>query len=395
MAKWHIVIFFLCCCNLYSLNAQNTNQLERQRIKINEEIERADALLKTNKTQQKNTLEDVELVQKKIEARQALIENLNNGAVELENNILSTHQKLDSLNQVKDTLQNQYENLLRQRYISRMQNSKWYYILASDGLQKAFLRWQYYKQLDDNFHKRTAEILESSLALDSLSSSLNLQSEKQIALKEKEELQKEELDSSLKQKEEILQNLQKTQSNLRADLKEKNRAREELNLAIEKAIQEAMSASSEISSTSEVATEDKGPSSSENSSFSKSRLAWPIKGIIVSRFGKQAHPSINGVFIENNGIDIQSQQAQVQSVAQGKVISVQSIPGHDLMIMIEHKGYYTIYSKLKTSFVKKGQQVATGDPIGELNPDTSNRFKLHFELWRGKEKLNPAVWLKK
>ena len=37
----------------------------------------------------------------------------------------------------------------------------------------------------------------------------------------------------------------------------------------------------------------------------KGKLPWPVeKGIITSGFGKQAHPVLRGIMIENNGLDI-------------------------------------------------------------------------------------------
>ncbi|MBK6894890.1 MAG: hypothetical protein IPH00_17620 [Flavobacteriales bacterium] len=37
----------------------------------------------------------------------------------------------------------------------------------------------------------------------------------------------------------------------------------------------------------------------------KGKLPWPVaKGTITSGFGKQAHPVLRGIMIENNGLDI-------------------------------------------------------------------------------------------
>ncbi len=41
----------------------------------------------------------------------------------------------------------------------------------------------------------------------------------------------------------------------------------------------------------------------------KGKLPWPVeKGVITSRFGKQPHPVLPGIVIENNGIDITTEK---------------------------------------------------------------------------------------
>jgi len=61
------------------------------------------------------------------------------------------------------------------------------------------------------------------------------------------------------------------------------------------------------------------------------------------------------------------------------------------MIIIDHSDYYTVYSKLTSARVQKGNSLLVGDVIGELG----STGDLHFEIWKGKTKLDPQDWLKK
>ena len=69
---------------------------------------------------------------------------------------------------------------------------------------------------------------------------------------------------------------------------------------------------------------------------SKSRLPWPVqKGFISDRFGIKEHPVLNGVLINNNGIDIQtSAKATVRSVYEGVVKDVTEIPGLGNVVLL-------------------------------------------------------------
>ena len=83
------------------------------------------------------------------------------------------------------------------------------------------------------------------------------------------------------------------------------------------------------------------------------RLPQPVEnGLVTRRFGKQQHPTLPGVQITNNGIDIRTERnAKVFSVFEGKVVSKQFIPGYQNMLIIQHGDFYTVYSNLGEVFV--------------------------------------------
>src|SRR5690606_37454143 len=60
----------------------------------------------------------------------------------------------------------------------------------------------------------------------------------------------------------------------------------------------------------------------------KNNLPWPVeKGYISDRFGTHAHPTLRGVEVNNNGIDISTQPGtSVRAIFKGKVKSIFSIP---------------------------------------------------------------------
>ena len=119
-------------------------------------------------------------------------------------------------------------------------------------------------------------------------------------------------------------------------------------------------------------------------------------GFIARPFGRQKHPTLKNIEITNNGIDIKStDDAPVKAVFDGKVAGVQYIPGHDYTVILQHGNYYTVYSNLSQTNLSKGQEVPAGALIGRVSTNPiSGAAELHFELWREKERLNPASWIK-
>ena len=127
----------------------------------------------------------------------------------------------------------------------------------------------------------------------------------------------------------------------------------------------------------------------------KGALPWPVIGRVVAKFGAVKNPAL-ATITENPGIEIAaSADAAVSSVAEGRVSSVTWLRGYGNVCIIEHPGsFYTVYAKLGQVVVKPREDVRSGGVIGYPGFDASSEdYRVHFELWSGKEKKNPLEWL--
>ena len=129
--------------------------------------------------------------------------------------------------------------------------------------------------------------------------------------------------------------------------------------------------------------------------LNRGKLSWPIeKGFVSRKFGMQEHPSIPGIKVNNPGVGLQTQKgAKVMVVFEGKVMTVAEIPGAGKLVMISHGDYYTVYSKLKTVLVKKGDKVDYRQILGTVNTSSQGLTELGFQIWKEMEKENPENWL--
>ena len=121
------------------------------------------------------------------------------------------------------------------------------------------------------------------------------------------------------------------------------------------------------------------------------------RGVITSNFGRQPHPVLPGITIENNGVDITTEKgAPVRAVFRGTVTSVIVIPGAGKAVVLDHGAYRSVYSNLRDARVAKGDKVETKQPIGTVMTE-DNSSKAHIEIWKisgsGLEKVDPALWL--
>ena len=119
----------------------------------------------------------------------------------------------------------------------------------------------------------------------------------------------------------------------------------------------------------------------------KTIFLWPVKGEIVSKYGK------NQEGFYNDGINIFSKKGtKVISSADGKVIySGNEIPGYGNLILIKHsKNWITAYAHLNEVFIYKGKSVKKGEKIGSVgNTGNVRKPQLHFEIRKGKESVDP------
>jgi murein DD-endopeptidase MepM/ murein hydrolase activator NlpD len=139
---------------------------------------------------------------------------------------------------------------------------------------------------------------------------------------------------------------------------------------------------------------------SKNFEANKGRLPWPVeKGSITEGFGKNAHPTLENVYTNNNGIDISTpQNAQVRSVFEGEVTSVLNILGAGKVVIIKHGNYRTVYSNLQDTYVTVGSKVSTKQVIGSLTvPQGSSVSVAHFEIHvvngGSVQCVNPSLWV--
>ena len=125
------------------------------------------------------------------------------------------------------------------------------------------------------------------------------------------------------------------------------------------------------------------------------RLAWPVDGTIIYRFGRAVNP--NNTAIRWNGIGIAAMQgAAVRAVSSGEVMVAEPIGTYGQTVIVQHGGGdYSVYGSLATIEVTKGQQVTKGQAIGTVGAtDPELPAHLHFEIRPKGHAIDPLVWLK-
>lgn len=131
----------------------------------------------------------------------------------------------------------------------------------------------------------------------------------------------------------------------------------------------------------------------------RGRLPRPVEGgwRITNPFGRHSMPELPEVVYDNPGIDAEvAKGTVVKAVAAGRVSGVYKLPGYGTVVIVNHGDYYTVYGNLASVSVAVGTQLSAGNTIGSAaaDPDDQRRGSVHFEIWHGREKQNPELWIR-
>ena len=137
---------------------------------------------------------------------------------------------------------------------------------------------------------------------------------------------------------------------------------------------------------------------SDNFTQNRGRLPWPVeRGVITEKFGRHKHPVLNKVIVDNPGVNITTEKAvDVRSVFKGTVKNVFRVPGANTALIIQHGEYFTVYQGLVDVVVKKGDTVEMKQNLGKAfaGPNEKNS-QIHFEVYKGTQKMDQEIWLAK
>lgn len=383
-----MLVFLTAAC--LDSAAQNTRAYEDKKAALEREIELLDRQLAENATKSRSELSRLTLVRTKIDSRKAIVRASDRQIRQYSDSIYLTQRQINQLNDRLDTLSSYYEKLIRSAYKNRDARLWYMFILASEDLGQAFRRYSYFRNLSEETRVQAEKIRSLKDELEMQKTRLRkLRTEAETVRKERQAeldaLRKEEAEA-----EKIIAGLQRNKTMYQRELTAKRRQVEALDREIKRIIAEAMAARNK---DRKAETDYK---LAEEFSRNKGKLPWPVsEGVIVDRFGQHYHPVFKNVKLPfNNGISIALPNgAEVDAVFDGVVKQIVVMPGYNQCVLVQHGNYFSFYCKLKSTAVKAGDKIRTGQKIGTV--DTINgETQLHFQIWQGSKPQNPENWLR-
>ena len=386
--------------SVIQLNAQDyqarQKKLEAQKITLKKEISQINLLIAESKKRSKNLADNLEDLQLKISVRDKLI-NINNSQLNNLTNIINNqNDRIDDLEVNLTNLKNEYEKLIYNSYKKRSTQMKLMFLFASENINQAFKRFQYFKQYSKYRKKQANRIVQVQQEIeDNVDSLVISKSQKEKLLEENKDI-KQSLIKEKQQQDNLFKGLLKNQKDYTAQINKKEKQAKLIDNEIQKLIRLAITESNKNNNSTNFALTPEGRLISTNFQANRGRLPWPVKeGVIVRRFGTQPHPVVRTTTINSNGISIATSPNSIAySVFDGEVLSVYGFSGGNPGVLIRHGKYISNYQNLSSIFVKKGDKINANDEIGVVFTNESNgKTVLKFNIFNELKPENPTIWL--
>ncbi len=384
-----LAVLCLAVVSAVSVYAQDISSHEERKARLQKEIAILDRQLADNADKSRDALSRLTLIRKKVSGRKALISESDRQIRQYSDEIYSAQRKINRLQAEEDTLVDHYAVLVRNAYRNRDAKIWYMYILASENLGQAFRRFSYFRELSDAMKERATEIREIRAELQTERDRLRSLKAEAEEVRRQRQSELQSLQREEKQFSETVTQLKRNRTRYQKELNAKKRQVE----ALDREIRRLLAAAMKPSSGEEPVAIDYRLAG--EFSANRGKLPWPAEGPVIDRFGQHYHPVFTSLKLPfNNGITIALEKgAKIRAVFNGVVKQIVVMPGYNQCVLVQHGNYFSFYCKLKTTSVRPGDKVKTGDVIGEV--DTINgETQLHFQIWKDQTPQNPEQWLR-
>lgn len=373
----------------FSKEKQN---LEKEKQANLARIAEASKILEETRSSKKVTVGQLNAINQKIRSHKRLIILYNREVALLQENMSEITILLESLEADLDALKKEYAQMVYNTYkIGDL--DKMLFLISASTFNEFLLRLNYMKQYSKKRREQMQLIDEVKQQLSGQRVVLRKRrSEKQDIL-EKQITENQKLIGLYDKQQELVADLSQREAELKRELESRQQADKKMEQTIAQLIEKerkrrlAMQ-NPEIEATNAI-----------DAAFRKNRrrLEWPVNsGFITGKFGKQPHPVLRGIYVDNLGVDIQTNRNEtVMSVFNGEVMSIASMPGSKgKVVFVKHGDYYTVYGNLKDLLIQTGDQIMANQALGKVATDKTGTSVLQFQIWQNNQKLNPERWLR-
>ena len=437
------ILAFLTMSMVVYAQPKSREELEKQRQQLRKEIEETEKLLNSNKAQTKENLLQYNLIAKKVNLQDRVIDNINRDLNRLDDNMYLISKDVRRYDLLLDTLKQEYAKSMVYAYKNRSSYDFLNFIFSSANFNDAMKRISYlksyrnYREMQGDNIVRTQDLRKKRIQ------DLNGTKQEKNQVLQVQSKEMAILETQQKEKDRVIAELKKQGKQLNKQIAAKQKQMQKVNTAIaaairaaqEEARKEAMAkaaaekkrlkeeadriakanasanASNDVKSnppkttiTPKPTPAPKAPESvllnSENTalnaSFEKNRgtLPWPLdRGVILMHYGANTLPS--GSIMDVTSVTISSEiGTPVKAVFDGTVTAVKPIEDM-IVVIVQHGRYFTTYSNLSGVTVQKGQSIRTGQTLGRVASNFDGIGAIDFYISNETNNYDPEKWLKR
>lgn len=392
-------ILFLSVAGNGFAQAEKRKQLEQKRQALREEIREINTLLSSNQKERQSVLTKATDLDRKIRATEQLIRTTNQEVNLLTGEINDNLNKITDLRETLKELKEDYAGMIQKSYKGRSKQSRIMFLFSSANFLQAYKRLQYMKQYANYREKQGEKIKEQTEELQQLNKDLAQKREDQKKLVEENRKTQQRLRTDKSEQDKLIATINRKGSTYRKQIEQRQQEISRIDAEIQRLIREAIAAENKKTGSTSTSAFELTPEAKQlaaNFEANRGRLPWPLKsGRITRRFGENPSPIAKNVTVHSNGIRIETNEEEpALGVFKGKVLMIQSIPGANKAIYVQHGNYISVYNNLKALNVKRGDEVETGQILGQVGHSTdTHRPALYFYIYKNNTPLDPLTWI--
>lgn len=425
MLRVLVATCIFCFCSL-SLLAQNSDDLRKQQAEIQKEINELKQTLGNTQKNKKASLGQLALVQKKIRLREQAINNISTQIDMIQGTINQSRNDINRLKKELDTLKAQYEKSVVYAYKNRSNYDFLNFVFSAASFNDAVKRVEYLKTYRNYRQQQAENIRNTQQVLQQKIVSLESTRKEKDDVLQKQEKEKMVLLDERKEKDEVVSKLKAREKEINKELTAKAKAdkklRDGIAAAVRREMDKARAAAAAAAKKEEAAAKaantgvakenttttakpaktksvleatPEGAIVSADFEKNKGRMPWPLeKANIKIHFGNYA---VEGTSVKGNnpGLTFETDPgASVKSIFEGEVNAIFDVDG-STTVLIKHGKYFTAYGNLSSASVSKGQKINAGQTIGKASTNEDGNGEIEFVLMQENKNLNPEPWIKR
>ena len=394
-----VLTTLLLLCALTSTAQKNKTQLQKEKQANLDKIKETEKILTQTSREKKNSLGELAAIAQRIRQQEALILSVQSEVELMDMDIGENNEILKALQADLSRLKQEYGSMIFSAQKTSGGVSKLMFLFAAPTFDHLAMRIKYLEQYSlarkeqaKVIRKVQEQLAEQVLVIEGKKDEKN-------ALLTEELAEKNKFDDLKKKQNNVVRSLEKEEKKLKQDLNETKKAVAKLDKLISDIIREEMErAAREVAAKKK--SKENGKSAdvtalSNSFEENKNKFPWPASGFVSQKFGRQKHPVLKGIILQNDGINIQTTQGEaVKAIFGGEVRAVAFIPTLGNSVIISHGEYFTVYSGLKDVILRKGQKVTTNQEIGRILINSEGISELRFQIRKNTLALDPETWLK-
>ncbi|RYY24220.1 MAG: hypothetical protein EOO04_13375 [Chitinophagaceae bacterium] len=432
-----VFVFFVAILLTGTAMGQGSDELKKKQAEIQREIDDLRKTLDATKKNKKAGLGQLSMIQKKIRLREQAIGNISEQIDMIQGNISKSRNEINRLKAELDTLKIQYEKSVVYAYKNRSNYDFLNFIFSASNFNDALKRVQYLKSYRTYREEQAENILNTQQVLVQKINGLETTRKQKDEVLQKQEKEKLVLVSEKREKDEIVSKLKARENELNKELSSKKKAdakirsavkaaiNREIRLAQQKALEEEkrIKAAAAAAPKNDVAKNNapsgnaaniakepakkaekpksvlestpEGKIISDKFEGNKGKLPWPVdRGSIKLHFGIFKVPD-SKITGNNPGLTIETEVGStVKAVFDGEVVSVFNIEGGS-GVVVSHGKYFTAYYNLSSVSVNKGEQIKRSQTLGKANANDDGVGEIEFLLMLERDNINPEAWLQR